>query len=245
MNMNLKGKIGRLPEALREEVNVRLRQGEKGRALVDWLNGLPEVQALLAAEFEGKPVREQNISEWRRGGHQRWLRLQEAYTMMQRIGPDAAAVTDAAKEPVTETLATWLAARYVVAAKSAEGLGDDSVPAWDRMREFCRDVMALRRGEQVKQRLEIEQERLAFRHEKLGVRAGLASGGQLEDGGLKMEDNPCGRPPLATGKSPEPVPICREKACPTLLPSVILSGYAPDSTAAGRPVTIHFQNPKK
>jgi len=172
MNLTLKGKIGRLPEALREEVNVRLRKGETGHVLAGWLNGLPEVQALLVAEFGGKPVREQNISEWRRGGHQRWLRLQEAQQMMVRIGPDAAALTGAAKEPVTETLATWLAARYVVAAKSAEGLGDNTVPAWDRMREFCHDVMALRRGEQFKQRLELEQERLAFHYEKLGVRAG-------------------------------------------------------------------------
>lgn len=35
MNLTHNGKIGRLPEAIREEVNVRLRQGEKGRALVD------------------------------------------------------------------------------------------------------------------------------------------------------------------------------------------------------------------
>ena len=159
MNLNLKGKIGRLPGALREEVNVRLRNGETGRGLCGWLNALPEVQALLAAEFGGKPVREQNVSEWRRGGHQQWLRLQEAYTMMERIGPEAAALTGAAKEPMTETLATWLTARYMVAANSAVGLRGNQAPDWNRMREFCHDVLALRRGEQLAQRLEFERER--------------------------------------------------------------------------------------
>ncbi|MDR3456040.1 MAG: hypothetical protein P4N60_01230, partial [Verrucomicrobiae bacterium] len=90
--------------------------------------------------------------------------LQEAGTLMKRVGADAAALAGAAKEPMTETLATWLTARYLVAAKSAEGLGDDKVPAWDRMREFCHDVMALRRGEHLKQRLEFEREVLAHGH---------------------------------------------------------------------------------
>src|SRR5882672_8700351 len=170
MRLTYRGKIGRLPEAIREQVNMRLRQGEKGRALVDWLNLLPEVRAVLVSEFGGKPVREQNLSEWRKGGYLYWLRVQEAYTMMQRVGTDAAALTDAAKEPVTETLATWVTARYLVGAKSAEGLGDDSVPAWDRMREFCHDVMALRRGEQRAQRLELDWERLEFGRERLSSR---------------------------------------------------------------------------
>src|SRR6266567_7325992 len=153
MRLTHRGKIGRLPEVIREEVNVRLRQGETGRVLIDWLNSLPEVQGVLAVEFGGKPVREQNLSEWRKGGYLYWLRVQEAGDMMQRVGTDAAALNGAAKEPVTETLATWVTARYLVAAKSAEGLGDDSVPAWDRMREFCHDVMALRRGDLRAQRV--------------------------------------------------------------------------------------------
>jgi hypothetical protein len=169
MELTHRGKIGRLPESIREEVNVRLRRGEKGREVCDWLNSLAEVQALLAEEFDARPVREQNVSEWRRGGHQQWLRLQEAYMMMERIGPDAEVIAGAAKEPMTETLATWLAARYMVAAKSAEGLGGDKASGWDRMREFCHDVIALRRGEHLAQRLEFDR-----------VRAGLAIGGMTD-----------------------------------------------------------------
>jgi hypothetical protein len=48
--MTRNGKIARLPQALRDELNQGLQDGRKGVELVQWLNGLPEVQAILAAE---------------------------------------------------------------------------------------------------------------------------------------------------------------------------------------------------
>ena len=51
MNEAPKGKIGRLPRAIQEQVNRRLENGEKARTLIAWLNALPEVQAMLAAEI--------------------------------------------------------------------------------------------------------------------------------------------------------------------------------------------------
>jgi hypothetical protein len=42
-----------------------MADGETGPELVAWLNGLPEVQAVVAAEFVGCLVREQNLSQWR------------------------------------------------------------------------------------------------------------------------------------------------------------------------------------
>jgi hypothetical protein len=44
MNPRPKGKIGRLPKALREEVNRRLDDNEKGRSIIVWLNSLPQVR---------------------------------------------------------------------------------------------------------------------------------------------------------------------------------------------------------
>ena len=41
MPLNPKGKIGRLPKAFRDEVNLRLENGQKGPTLVAWLNSLP------------------------------------------------------------------------------------------------------------------------------------------------------------------------------------------------------------
>jgi hypothetical protein len=59
------GKIARLPREIREELNVRLQNGEVGRKLVEWLNGLPAAQAVLAANFGGRAISMQNLSEWK------------------------------------------------------------------------------------------------------------------------------------------------------------------------------------
>ena len=45
------GKIARLPLDIREQLNRRLQDGEIGKELVVWLNSVPEVQAVLKAEF--------------------------------------------------------------------------------------------------------------------------------------------------------------------------------------------------
>ena len=68
-----RGKIARLPLAIREELNTRLRNGEEGKELVLWLNSLPAVQEVMAAQFKGKPVAECNLSRWRAGGYADWL----------------------------------------------------------------------------------------------------------------------------------------------------------------------------
>ena len=72
------GKIARLPREIRQTLNLRLREGDNGHILVAWLNSLPEVQAILAAQFGGAPIREQNLSEWRKGGYRDWEQRERA-----------------------------------------------------------------------------------------------------------------------------------------------------------------------
>lgn len=71
-----KGKIARLSAQLREAVNRRIHDGETAPVICAWLNALPEVQTMLAVQFEGEPVQPQNISNWRMGGFQKWLKEQ-------------------------------------------------------------------------------------------------------------------------------------------------------------------------
>jgi len=73
------GKIARLPEPIREQLNLRLEEGEGGEPLLAWLNGLPETRQLLEQDFGGRPINKQNLSDWRQGGLAEWqLRRQLA-----------------------------------------------------------------------------------------------------------------------------------------------------------------------
>lgn len=71
------GKIARLPEPIREQLNRLLLDGALGKNTVPWLNQLPEAQQILAEHFQGRPITEHNVSEWRHGGYQDWLRDRE------------------------------------------------------------------------------------------------------------------------------------------------------------------------
>jgi hypothetical protein len=63
------GKITRLPQAVRAQLNTRLQDGAEGKQIADWLNSLPQVKERLADKFDGRPINEQNVSAWRQGGY--------------------------------------------------------------------------------------------------------------------------------------------------------------------------------
>jgi len=105
--MTDRSKIGRLPAKIREDLNLRLLEGQPGPKILAWLNSLPEA-AQVIAEFGtagGHQVTvfdDKNLSTWRHGSYDRWLkrrdRLSEqkemaAYSMKlaQSAGGDMAA----------------------------------------------------------------------------------------------------------------------------------------------------------
>jgi len=73
------GKIAHLPNHVREQLNLRLLDGETGRELAAWLNALPEVQSVLGSQFNGAPVSEVNLTHWRQGGYLQWLTERECF----------------------------------------------------------------------------------------------------------------------------------------------------------------------
>jgi hypothetical protein len=60
--MTRNGKIARLPQSIREQINRRLENGEEGKQIVQWLTTLPEVTALMAADFDGQPINKMNLN---------------------------------------------------------------------------------------------------------------------------------------------------------------------------------------
>ncbi len=164
MNLTRNGKIARLPLAIRQELNRRLDEGEQGKKLVAWLNGLPAVQAIVATEFGGKAIREQNLSEWKQGGYRDWLAKQEALEIAERLRDDATEWSAEGRGALTDTLAFWLVARYALATRRVAETGGRE--GWRLLREMCGDIVELRKGDHSAERLQIERERLELEKEK-------------------------------------------------------------------------------
>jgi len=151
------GKIARLPRAIREQVNQRLDDGEPGAPILAWLNSLPEVQAVLTAEFNGQPIGKQNLSHWRKYGHKKWLWRQEAQTLAAKTKNLSAD----SSPPVLDQMQTWAAVRYLVAMQQAIEQNGIGKPTFNLLRGFCRDVVALQRNDRALRRLNLAHLRLA------------------------------------------------------------------------------------
>jgi|SRR5580704_12803451 hypothetical protein len=70
------GKIGHLPRQIRDQLGRGIHEGIPGVRLVAWLNSLPEVKAILARDFGGQPIKEQNLSKWKIRGYPDWIQEQ-------------------------------------------------------------------------------------------------------------------------------------------------------------------------
>jgi hypothetical protein len=167
MNLTRNGKIARLPLAVRQELNRRLDDGEKGKTLVVWLNALPEVQAILAAEFGGRPISEQNLSEWKQGGYRDWVAQREALEVAERLGENATEWKADGRAPLTDLLALWVEARYAVATRRVAETGGQE--GWRLLREISGDIVKLRRAEIDQKKLEQSAITLTQRDRQLAM----------------------------------------------------------------------------
>ncbi len=158
--MGQNGKITRLPHEVREELNRRMRDGKEGNELMEWLNGLPEVRAVLAEEFGGEPIVQQNLSRYRQGGYREWLNRQDALAEARRLACDAGEVEQVVPGALSDRFATWIAARYAVAAARLGRSKADAKKDWRLLRELCHDMVALRRGDHYARQLGIEEKRM-------------------------------------------------------------------------------------
>lgn len=94
-----KGKIARLPESIRNEINQRLLDGQAGSEILPWLNALPAVQVRLENLFEGKPINDQNLSDWRTGGFEDWKKERQAASRISQLSNLAASMVSEGRDP--------------------------------------------------------------------------------------------------------------------------------------------------
>jgi hypothetical protein len=159
--MSRNGKIARLPAPLREQINLRLQNGENGRDIIAWLNSNDEVKALLAREFGGIEISDDNLSQWKHGGYHDWEMLQATLAETQRIVSEGAELDKVGEQALGDKLAAWMLGRYAVATRKLIENEDDQA-AWKLLREVCHDLVALRRGDHFAEWLRIDREKLAL-----------------------------------------------------------------------------------
>ena len=164
--MTRKGKIARLPRDVRDELNQRIENGEPGKDLVAWLNGLPEVKRVLAAYFGGREITEQNLSEWKGGGHLDWQKQEEERERASEFSADAEKLADSTDGGLTGHLTTVLAVRY---ADTLANWNGEVTPEFRRklqaLRTLRQDLVALRQTDLNEIRMEMEQTRFEWEEE--------------------------------------------------------------------------------
>ncbi|MDR3401601.1 MAG: hypothetical protein P4L99_03800 [Chthoniobacter sp.] len=150
MNTIRTGKIARLPPAVREELNRRLLNGERGTWLCAWLHALPAVRAVLAAEFGGRPINAPNLTAWRQGGYRDWKEQADAGTLARQLKAE----TPEASARMREHL---LGGQCLTAMQQITESGHGK-KGWRLLRRFCGDVVRLREMELARQRRELDRE---------------------------------------------------------------------------------------
>ena len=164
-----KGKIAGLPEEIREALNERLENGEEGKALLEWLNGLPEVKHYLAAEFEGAPILEQNLSAWRKGGYADWLERNALVEVGLRLQENVAEWKEAGDLDLPQVLGHWLTGQYALATRN---MGDlQGHEKWAQLWRIGRGVMRLRQVQEQEEKVKLAEARFAWKQEREAKRA--------------------------------------------------------------------------
>ncbi len=153
------GKIARLPKFLRDEVNQRLADGEEGESLLKWLNKTVPCKEMLAEHFDGKPINKQNLSDWKQGGYQEWLRNQEARERVQLMVDQAQDLEGEAEGPtLADRLATVLTLQLIDMTRQLESIAEPG-ERWKQTKEILRELHRLRREDHHAQKLRLEQEK--------------------------------------------------------------------------------------
>ena len=152
------GKIARLPQAVRRSLNQRLANGEKGTTLVAWLNGLPEVWLVLMCDFGGRPITEQNLSEWKQGGFAEWQRHQEALEGLRIAAEQARELAEeAGVTPLTDVLSASVTLLLMRLIRELSEAGTSTPESRRELQGLIRQWTMLRRADQRAARLKMQQ----------------------------------------------------------------------------------------
>ena len=96
--------------------------------------------------LKGRRSREQNISEWRKGGYEEWVERENALEVTVRLGQRAQELeADDHRLSLSEALACWLMVRLAVATRELEKMEWEK--QWPMVTKMCANLAKLRRIE--------------------------------------------------------------------------------------------------
>jgi Protein of unknown function (DUF3486) len=140
------GKIAKLPTAIREELNSRLAEGEATEAVLEWINGLPEVRAHLEAHHQGCPITADNLSRWRQGGYAGWAESVKMQDSLEAMTLACSEMDGPARDALVSRIGTVLMSRLVSQMQAFDAMpdGPEKTRFWG---EMVWSYVALRRAE--------------------------------------------------------------------------------------------------
>jgi len=188
--MTRNGKIARLPNQIREQINERLRDGVAAKDILPWLNDLPEVKAILAAKFQDQQITEDNISQWRNGGYCDWENQNLQKAAVSRLSEEAAAIQSAGRKDIAEQLTICVLAKLALALQAHAPAQPLEAGQLKILASLSALLATIRRGNHTARFVEIEAGRLKLaqqchRTDRDGLHEKLTSG--KRKGGISEE----------------------------------------------------------
>ena len=154
-----RSKIGRLPFAVRNELNERIRDGVQGPDILGWLNGLKETRKILR-EMKSGPVNAQNLTDWRSTGYKDWLDDQERADRVRRLAEMSSTIAASAGGNIAGVGCN------LVTGKILEVL-EESDP--EKVADLAKALVQLRSSENAAQKVALAEEKNAIQKEQLSL----------------------------------------------------------------------------
>lgn len=154
-----RSKIGRLPFAIRNELNERIRDGVGGSEILAWLNGLPATRKILR-ELKSGEINAQNLTDWRSSGYKDWLEDQSQADRIRRLAEVSQTLASAAGGNAAGVGCNIATAKIMDALESADE---------EQIADLAKALVQLRSSENAAQKVALAKEKNALAEEQLNL----------------------------------------------------------------------------
>lgn len=152
-----RSKIGRLPFAIRNELNERIRDGVGGSEILAWLNADKETRKILR-ELKSGEINAQNLTDWRSSGYRDWLEDQGQADRIRRLAEISQTLASAAGGNAAGVCCNIATAKIMDALESADE---------EQVADLAKALVQLRAGENAAQKIALAEEKNAIQKEQL------------------------------------------------------------------------------